>query len=291
MQGSSGSLGSSPLRRQASFSMGRWSAGACLPFRFSILWPAAWVACFDKSPSSKSAEVRRIWMVHDESLLFWLVMFLRLGVFGHFRLRSIWFVLLSMLVPLFLRLISGCDVVLPSLGMCLLVALCLVSLVLGMISLFTCSRMLLFLGLSCFGAGLAVLSVLDGISRHGLALSSSSELGAAGPCGPLSSADLSIFPSVGFPIFGDCVRVQNVATVFFFSTKLLFIVEMSLSVVGVLGCWKMTRFILTVDLVLTWWLLRPFCVVILVSLLTGVGFSPILSVLTSSFRRAWLPFF
>ena len=45
---------------RASFSKGRWSARACLPVRFSVLWPAAWVACFDRSRSSESAEVRRI---------------------------------------------------------------------------------------------------------------------------------------------------------------------------------------------------------------------------------------
>ena len=54
---------------RASFSMGRWSARVCLPTRFSVLWPAAWVACSDKSRSSKSVEVRRIWEVYDESCL------------------------------------------------------------------------------------------------------------------------------------------------------------------------------------------------------------------------------
>ena len=72
--------------------MGRWSARACLPVWFSVLWLAAWVACSDRSGGSKSVEVRRIWEVYDESLLsvhplpfgrvsvllFWLVMFLLL---------------------------------------------------------------------------------------------------------------------------------------------------------------------------------------------------------------------
>ena len=49
--------------------MGRWSARARLLTRFSVLWPAAWVACPDKSRSSESVEVRRIWEVYDESLL------------------------------------------------------------------------------------------------------------------------------------------------------------------------------------------------------------------------------
>ena len=53
---------------RASFSMSRWSARVCLPAMFSVLWPAAWVACSDKSRSSKSIEVRRVWEVYDESL-------------------------------------------------------------------------------------------------------------------------------------------------------------------------------------------------------------------------------
>ena len=36
--------------------------------RFSVLWPAAWVACSDRSRSSQSVEVRRMWEVYDESL-------------------------------------------------------------------------------------------------------------------------------------------------------------------------------------------------------------------------------
>ena len=49
---------------------------------------------------------------------------------------------------------------------------------------------------------------MDGISRHGLTLSRSLELGAqwdaivaAGPCGPLRSADLAISPAVGLLFF------------------------------------------------------------------------------------------
>ena len=53
----------------ASFSVGRWSARVCLPVGFSALWPASWVACFDRSRSSQFAEVRRVWEVYDESLL------------------------------------------------------------------------------------------------------------------------------------------------------------------------------------------------------------------------------
>ena len=39
-----------------------------MPVRFSVLWPAACVACSDRSRSSRSVEVRRIWEVYDESL-------------------------------------------------------------------------------------------------------------------------------------------------------------------------------------------------------------------------------
>ena len=53
---------------RASFSVGRWSAKACLPVRFSVLWPAAWVPYADKSRSSKSVEVRRISEAYYESL-------------------------------------------------------------------------------------------------------------------------------------------------------------------------------------------------------------------------------
>ena len=75
---------------RASFSIGRWSAKACLPVWFSVVWLPAWVSCADKSRSSKSVEVRRIWDAYlvPPVLLFWLVMFLLLGGFGRFLLRS-----------------------------------------------------------------------------------------------------------------------------------------------------------------------------------------------------------
>ena len=59
-----------------------------------------------------------------------------------------------------------------------------------------------------------VLSVLDGISMYGLTVSRDSELCvqwdaivSAGPCGPLCSANLAIFPAVGLPLFGVHVRI------------------------------------------------------------------------------------
>ena len=60
--------GPSPYAVRASFSMGRWSARVCLSTWFSVLWPAAWVACSNRSRSSRSVDVRRIWEVYDESL-------------------------------------------------------------------------------------------------------------------------------------------------------------------------------------------------------------------------------
>ena len=53
---------------RASFRMGRWTARFCQPIRYSVIWPAAWVSAKDKTRSSKSAEVRRIWEVYDECL-------------------------------------------------------------------------------------------------------------------------------------------------------------------------------------------------------------------------------
>ena len=45
-----------------------WTAFVTQPRRFTSLWPASWVSSVDKSRFSKSAEVRRIWDVHDERL-------------------------------------------------------------------------------------------------------------------------------------------------------------------------------------------------------------------------------
>ena len=38
------------------------------PRRFTPLWPASWVPSVDRSRSSKSAEVRRIWDICGERL-------------------------------------------------------------------------------------------------------------------------------------------------------------------------------------------------------------------------------
>ena len=54
----------------ASFKVGRWSAKACQPIRFTALRHASWVAAVDKSRSSKSVEARGIWQLYDERLQF-----------------------------------------------------------------------------------------------------------------------------------------------------------------------------------------------------------------------------
>ena len=46
----------------------RWTARVTQPFRFTPVWPASWVAAVDRSRTSRSAEVRRIWEVYDERL-------------------------------------------------------------------------------------------------------------------------------------------------------------------------------------------------------------------------------
>ena len=46
---------------RSSFLMGRWSAKFCQSVSYSVIWPAAWVSAVDKTLSSKSAGVRRIW--------------------------------------------------------------------------------------------------------------------------------------------------------------------------------------------------------------------------------------
>ena len=46
----------------------RWTACVTQPRRFTPLGPASWVSSVDKSRSSKSAEVRRIWDIYDERL-------------------------------------------------------------------------------------------------------------------------------------------------------------------------------------------------------------------------------
>ena len=152
-------------------------------------------------------------------LLFWLVMFLLLGVFGRFLLKFRWFVPLSVLVALLRSLVSGLVAALLSSDMSLSVVLWLVSfalvLGLGMLRLFiflkdaSVSRVIVLRRrLGC------VQSVLDGIFRNGLTLSRDLELGAqwdaivsAGPCGPLCSANLAVSPAVGLSSFGDHVRV------------------------------------------------------------------------------------
>ena len=48
----------------------RWSCCVTQPVRFSPLWPASWLPVVDKTRSSKSVEVQRVWEVYDERLQF-----------------------------------------------------------------------------------------------------------------------------------------------------------------------------------------------------------------------------
>ena len=67
--------------------------------------------------------------------------------------------------------------------------------------------------------------------------------------------------------------------------RLLFTVGMSLCVIGVLGCWQMTRFILTAGLNLTWWLRDPGLTI------DGSGVISDPDRIDEQFRKAWLTFF
>ena len=54
----------------ALFDYDRWSCCVTQPVRFSLLWPASWLPAVDKSKSSKSVEVRRVWEIYDDRLQF-----------------------------------------------------------------------------------------------------------------------------------------------------------------------------------------------------------------------------
>ena len=217
---------------RASFSVGRWSARVCLPVRSSVLWPAAWVSCVDKSRGSKSVEVRRIWEVYDESLSFIPPAFWR-GIRSSLLagdVSSAWriwsFFAEVSLVRAFVtsggpvsesgfRLGRGAaSFRYVSIGGPVVRK---VRSDLGSgdgqaVHLFkdsSVSRVIILRRrLGC------VLSVLDGIYRNGLTLSRDLELSAqwdavvsAGPCGPLCRANLDVSPAVGLSSFGDHVRV------------------------------------------------------------------------------------
>ena len=199
-----------------------------------------WVACPDRSRASKSVEVRRIWEVYDESLLsvhpaFWEGVRSSLLAGDVSSAWSIWS--FSAEVSL-VRAFVGAGGHVPQAGFRLgrgaaqfrhvpvggpVVGRLRSDLGSGdgqAVHLFkdaSVSRVIILRrGLAC------VLSVLDGISRHGLTPSRDLELGvqwdaivAAGPCGPLSSANLVISPAVGLPFFGNHVRVPFDAVVDF----------------------------------------------------------------------------
>ena len=97
------------------FDYSRWTCSVTQVVRYSPLWPASWLPAVDKSRSSKSVEVQRVWEVYDERLRFMscqdalllmlpllLVMFLRLGMFGLVLLSLHLLMLISSVVVLFL---------------------------------------------------------------------------------------------------------------------------------------------------------------------------------------------
>ena len=48
----------------------RWTCSVTQVVQRTPLWPASWLPAIDKSRSSKSVEVRRVWEVYDERLQF-----------------------------------------------------------------------------------------------------------------------------------------------------------------------------------------------------------------------------
>ena len=48
----------------------RWECRVTQPVQRTLLWPASWLLAVDKSRSSRSAEVQRVWEVYDERLKF-----------------------------------------------------------------------------------------------------------------------------------------------------------------------------------------------------------------------------
>ena len=214
---------------RASFSMSRWSAKACLPARFSVLWPAAWVSCADKSRGSKSVEVRRIWEVYDDSLSFIPPAFWR-GIHSSLLAGDvsspwrIWSFFAE--VSLVRAFVSSCGPV-PESGFRLgrgaarfryvpiggpVVGKLRSDLGSGdgqAVHLFkdsSVSRVIILRRrLGC------VLSVLDGIFRNGLTLSRDLELSAQWDAvvsaGPLCRANFAVSPAVGLASSGDHVRV------------------------------------------------------------------------------------
>ena len=54
----------------ASFDCDRWSCRVTQPVRCTPLWPASWLPALDKSRSSKSVDVQRVWEVYDDRLRF-----------------------------------------------------------------------------------------------------------------------------------------------------------------------------------------------------------------------------
>ena len=58
------------LAVRAHFEYSRWVSRVSQPVQRTPLWPASWLPVLDKSRGSKSAEVQRVWGIHDDRLQF-----------------------------------------------------------------------------------------------------------------------------------------------------------------------------------------------------------------------------
>ena len=300
---------------RASFCMGRWSAKVCLPVRSSVLWPAAWVSCVDKSRGSKSVEVRRIWEVYDESLsfippAFWRSIRSSLLAGDVSYAWRIWSFFAE--VSLVRAFVSSGGPVSESgfrfgRGAASFRYVSIGGPVVGKVRSDLGSgdgqavhllKILLFLGLSFSVVGLVVFymfwMVFFGMALLCLVIWSFLLSGM------LLFRLVLVVLFVVLTLLFLLLLVSHLLVIMFvfymilsltFCIGLLFLVGMLLSVVGALGCMRMIRFILTVGSSLTWWLLLLSCVVILVLLLMVVGSFLTLIAFDEQFRNAWLPFF
>ena len=149
----------------------------------------------DKSRSSKSAEVRRIWKFMTSLCS----LFILASAGDRSSAWSIW-CFSAEVSPVRAFLAAGAPVLVSGVwlgqGAAQFRHVPIGGPVVGKLHLFkdASSSRVILLSLGC------VLSVLDGISRHGLTVSRGfhwDAVVAAGPCGPLGSTNLSAFPAIG----------------------------------------------------------------------------------------------
>ena len=218
-----------------------------MPVRSSVLWPAAWVSCVDRSRGSKSVEVRRIWEVYDESLSFIPPAFWR-GIRSSLLAGDVsyaWRIWSFFAEVSLVRAFVASGGLVSESGFRLgrgAARFRYVSIggpvvrklrsdlgsgdgqAVHLFKVSSVSRVIVLRRrLGC------VLSVLDGIYRNGLTLSRDLELSAqwgavvsAGPCGPLCRANLDVSPAIGLSSFGDHVRVLHDVVVDFLHKVVVF---------------------------------------------------------------------